>query len=51
MTVHIIIIIIVIVVDIIFRHEFITGWPVSVSTFTSSSSVFSGRPGRRLPFG
>jgi hypothetical protein len=27
------------------------GWPVSVSAFTSSSSLFSGRPGHRLPFG
>jgi hypothetical protein len=36
---------------IIFHHEFRPGWPVSVSAVISSSSLLSGRPGRRLPFG
>jgi hypothetical protein len=36
---------------IIFHHEFRPGWPVSVSAVISSSSLLSGRPGHRLPFG
>jgi hypothetical protein len=36
---------------IIFHHEFRPGWPVSVSAVISSSSLLSGLPGRRLPFG
>jgi hypothetical protein len=39
------------IIIIIFHHEFKLGWPVSVSAFTSSSSLFSGRPGHRFPFG
>jgi hypothetical protein len=36
---------------IMYHHEFRPGWPVSVSAVISSSSLLSGRPGRRLPFG
>jgi hypothetical protein len=35
-----------IIIIIIFHHEFRPRWPVSVSAFTSSSSLFSGLPGR-----
>jgi hypothetical protein len=38
-------------ITIIFHHEFRPEWPVSVSAVISSSSLLSGRPGRRLPFG
>jgi hypothetical protein len=37
------------VIIIIFHHELRPGWPVSVSAVISSSSLLSGRPGRRLP--
>jgi hypothetical protein len=39
------------IIIIISIHEFRPGWPVSVSAVISSSSLLSGRPGRRLPFG
>jgi hypothetical protein len=44
-------IIVIIIIIIIFHHEFRPGWPVSVAAVISSSSLLSGRPGRRLPFG
>jgi hypothetical protein len=31
------------------QSEFRPGWPISVSAVISSSSLLSGRPGRRLP--
>jgi hypothetical protein len=40
-----------IIIIIIFHHEFRPGWPVSVSAVISSSSLLSGLPGHRLPFG
>jgi hypothetical protein len=40
-----------VIIIIISHHEFRPGWPVSVSAVISSSSLLSGRPGRRLPFG
>jgi hypothetical protein len=39
------------IIIIISIHEFRPGWPVSVSAVISSSSLLSGRPGRRLSFG
>jgi hypothetical protein len=42
---------IIMITIIMIHHEFRTGWPDSLSSFTSSSSLFSGRPSRRLPFG
>jgi hypothetical protein len=39
------------IIIIIFHHELRPGWPVPVLAFTSSSSLFSGRPDRRLPVG
>jgi uncharacterized membrane protein len=42
---------IIIINIIIFHHEFRPGWPVPVSALISSSSLLSGLPGRRLPFG
>jgi hypothetical protein len=42
---------IIIIIIIIFHHEYRPGWPVSVSAFMSSSSLFIGHPGHCLPFG
>jgi hypothetical protein len=39
------------IIIIIFHHKFRPGWPVLVSAVISCSSLLSGRPGRRLPFG
>jgi hypothetical protein len=43
--------IIIMIMIIISHHEFRSGWPVSVSAFTSSSNLLGGHSGCRLPFG
>jgi hypothetical protein len=44
------VVVIVITTIITFHHEVKPRRPVSVSAFTPSSSLVSGRPDRRLPF-
>jgi hypothetical protein len=41
----------IIIIIIIFHHKFRLRWPALVSAFMSYSSLFSGLPGRCVPFG